>query len=314
MAVETEDVFQRELIELFAQEAQEWLQQIHVALDELQQGPAAERHLKLAQTIRAGLTNLGGSAATINLHDVERASFSALPFVEAVQDPAVTLSVDDFIALCKQLGHIHTALTRATGVMFNAESAEICAESVPVTIPSRELLAALYKLQGRQAAQAPSVRNLVHIMIAQVQGLMHNGVAQCDVTSMRNFLDRLAETEEAFYAAVQQQVPTVAEGIAQLKHGGQTLARRAERLQVMLQQVTQLWTAAQQVNASEAMTFFMGLQCFLTVALQQRVIIATQKYDAVELRLRAMLDTIHIWIDAGQAERSAIVSLLPQGA
>lgn len=314
MAVETEDVFQRELIELFAQEAQEWLQQIHVALDELQQGPPAERHLKLAQTIRAGLTNLGGSAATINLHDVERASFSVLPFVEAVQDPAVTLSVNDFIALCKQLGHIHTALTRATGVMFNAESAEICPESVPVTIPSRELLAALYELQGRHAAQAPSVRNLVQIMIAQVQGLMHNGVAQCDVTSMRHFLDQLAETEGAFYAAVQQQVPTVAEGIAQLKYGGQTLARRAERLQVMLQQVTQLWTAAQQVNASEAMTFFMGLQCFLTVALQQRVIIAAQKYDAVELRLRAMLDTIHMWVDAGQAERSAIVSLLSQEA
>ncbi|GKS66434.1 hypothetical protein YTPLAS72_37380 [Nitrospira sp.] len=39
MSVETEDAFQKELIELFVQEAQEWLQQIHVALDELQQAP-----------------------------------------------------------------------------------------------------------------------------------------------------------------------------------------------------------------------------------------------------------------------------------
>ncbi|MEK6532753.1 MAG: hypothetical protein AABZ52_02580, partial [Nitrospirota bacterium] len=64
MAVETDDEFQKELIALFTQEAQEWLQQIHVALDELQQGPPADRHLKLAHTIKAGLTNLGGSAAT----------------------------------------------------------------------------------------------------------------------------------------------------------------------------------------------------------------------------------------------------------
>lgn len=39
MSADTEDAFQKELIELFVQEAQEWLQQIHVALDELQQAP-----------------------------------------------------------------------------------------------------------------------------------------------------------------------------------------------------------------------------------------------------------------------------------
>jgi chemotaxis protein histidine kinase CheA len=312
MPIETEDVFQRELIELFTQEAQEWLQQIHVALDELQQGPAAERHLKLAQTIRAGLTNLGGSAATISLHDVERASFSTLPFVEAVQDPAATVSINDFIALCKQLGHIHTALTRATGVTFDAESAETCAESAPITIPSHELLAALYELQGRHAVQAPTVRSLVHIVIAQVQGLIQNGVTQCDVTSMRQFLDRLADSEGAFYAVVQQQVPTVAAGLVQLKPDADALARCPERVQAVLEQVSQLWTAAQQVNASHAMTFFMGLHSFLTVALQGRVVITTQKYDAVESRLRIMVNAIHTWVDAGHAERVAIGRLLPQ--
>jgi chemotaxis protein histidine kinase CheA len=311
MAVETEDAFQKELIDLFVQEAQEWLQQIHVALDELQQGPAAERHIKLAQTIRAGLTNLGGSAATIGLDDVERASFSALPFVEAVQDPAVAIAVNDFIVLCKQLGHIHTALTRATGVTFDAETAEVCAAFVPVTMSSRELLEALYELQQRQAGQASSSRNLVQIVIAQVQGLMHNGVAECDAASMRQFLDRLAETEDAFYGVVQQQLPAVADGFGRLKHDGPIQERTAERLQAVLEQVTQLWTAAQQVNASQAMTFFMGLHSFLTVALQQRVLIAAQKFEAVESRLRSMLESIRIWIDVGRAQRAAIATLLP---
>ena len=35
MSVETEDAFQKELVELFVQEAQEWLQQIHVAANRL---------------------------------------------------------------------------------------------------------------------------------------------------------------------------------------------------------------------------------------------------------------------------------------
>ncbi len=215
MAAEAEDAFQRELIELFVQEAQEWLQQIHVALDELQQGPAADRHLKLAQTIRAGLTNLGGSAATINLSDVERASFSALPFVDAVQDPALPISVGDFIVLCKQLGHIHTALTRATGVAFNAECDDT--QSQPqVLIPTSDFLSALNELQQRQTAQPELSRNLIPIIIAQIQGLVQEGVAHCDVTAMRTFLGRSGEAEDAFYAVVQQQLPVVVEDIARL--------------------------------------------------------------------------------------------------
>src|SRR6267143_1878438 len=84
MAADTTDDFQKELVDLFVQEAHEWLQNIHVALDELQQGPAPERHAKLIETISAGVTNLGGSAATINLPDVTHASFAAIPCVERI--------------------------------------------------------------------------------------------------------------------------------------------------------------------------------------------------------------------------------------
>ena len=42
MSGDTSDEFQNELVELFVQEAHEWLQNIHVALDEIQQGPPPE--------------------------------------------------------------------------------------------------------------------------------------------------------------------------------------------------------------------------------------------------------------------------------
>ncbi|TKS61903.1 MAG: hypothetical protein EWM72_00028 [Nitrospira sp.] len=311
MSVETEDEFQKDLIAVFVQEAQEWLQQIHVALDELQQGPPPDRHLKLAQTIKAGVANLGGSAAMISLSDVERASFSTLPFIEAVQDPAAKISANDFIALCKQLGHIHAALTRATGVTFDAESTTACAESLPVTILTSNLLAALHGLQERQVKSGSFHRNLIQTVIAQVEELMKNGIGQCNVTSLRELLDRLAAGEEGFLQFVLQQLPSLTDELGRLKNGVEAPGRSPERLQAVVEQVSQLWSAAQQVNATQAMTFFMGLHSFLTVVMQQRVVVAAKKYEAVESRLFESMKTIQGWVETGRVERTAIGSVLP---
>lgn len=311
MAPETEDEFQKELVEVFVQEAQEWLQQIHVALDELQQGPAHDRHLKLVHTIKAGVTNLGGSAATLNLGDIEQASFSTLPFVEAVQDPTAKLSANDFIALCKHLGHIHTALTRATGASFDVENAGASAEILPVTIMTRDLLAALRGLQEREVKSGPFHRNLVQALIAQVEGLINSSVGQCDVMSLRKFLDRLAAGEEAFLQVLQQELPSLSDELGRLKNGVESSGQSPDRLQALVERVAQLWSAAQQVNASQAVAFFMGLHSFLTVVIQQRVVVAAKKYEAVEARLREINRTIQGWVETGRAERSAIGSVLP---
>lgn len=311
MAAEPEDTFQKELIDLFVREAQEWLQQIHVALDELQQGPAPDRHIKLAQTIKAGIANMGGSAATISLRDVERASFAALPFVEAVQNPTANISANDFIALCKQLGHIHTALTQATGVTFDPENAADSGDVSPVTVATEDLLAALCALQRRHVKEEVCHRNLVQTAILQVEGLMKSGVGQFDATSMREFLDRAASGEEEFFQMVQEQLPGLTHEVVSLRNGSQSPGLSQERMQSVIDQVAQLWSAAQQINASPAMTFFMGLHSFLTVVLQQRVVIAEKKYEAVETKLKEMKDTIQEWVETGRAERQAIRGLLP---
>ena len=307
MPVEPEDEFQKELIEVFVQEAQEWLQQIHVALDELQQGPAPDRHLKLAHTIKTGIANIGGAAATVSLSDVERASFSALPFVETVQDPAAKISADDFITLCKQLGHIHAALTQATGVRFEAESAAACAESRPVAILASDLLTTLHGLQERLAKSGSSHRNLVQTVIAEVEGLANNEIGPCDLVSMRKFLDQLVAEEEGLLQMVQQQLPSLTDELERLKNG----VEARERLQAVVEQVAQLWLAAQQANASQAMTFFMGLHSFLKVVMQQRVVVEAKKYQAVESRLGEIMMAVQDWVEAGRAERSAIGSVLP---
>ncbi|HEX7768198.1 MAG TPA: hypothetical protein VF443_15910, partial [Nitrospira sp.] len=259
MAVDTDDEFQKELVALFTQEAQEWLQQIHVALDELQQGPPADRHLKLAHTIKAGLTNLGGSAATINLHEVEQASFSGLPLVEAVENPSVPLSASAFVALCKQLGQIHDALTRATGMAFDAGSA--IEEVAAVTVPAQELLAALSDLISRLAGSTAMTCHVTKTIIAQIDGMTKNGVTHCDAASLREVLARGAEVERMYAQTVQRLGPIVADGIEKMAQVSIDQWKEAVvEWKAMADHAAELWSASQQVNAVEAMTFFTGLQ------------------------------------------------------
>jgi chemotaxis protein histidine kinase CheA len=308
MSGDTSDEFQKELVDLFVQEAHEWLQNIHVALDELQQGPPAERHAALIGTLTAGVTNLGGSAATINLPDVEQASFAALPFIEAIKDPTKSFSVQDFLSLCKQLGQIHTALTNATGVSFEAQAEAEVVEAAPALSPA-EFLDTLRALQSRQPPPAgPLERNLIKTLIDQMEGQVQAGVQQVGVDVIEGYLDRMAASEEAFVQVIDAQLPGLTTKLAALAGQGE---RPEGALHASLDEVTQLRAEAQQVNITPAITFFGGLQSLLSVVDQHGLRLAAERVQAVSRRLAAMRDLIHQWVERGRAERTAIAQALP---
>ena len=307
MSVDTGDDFQKELVDLFVQEAHEWLQNIHVALDELQQGPPPDRHQKLIEIISAGVSNLGGSAATINLPEVEQASFAAFPFIDAIRDPKKTFSVQDFLSLCKQLGQIHTALTRTTGVSFE-ETGEAAVESIRQTMPIPDFIRALQRLQQTQQLTG---RNLVQGLIDQMESQLRAGVDQVDVHALHDFLARVSDAEEAFLRTVQQSLPALADKVRSLAIDETQQSQGTEVLEASLRDVSQLHTDAQQVNAAPVMMFLTGLQSLLTVIIQRRVTVATKRLVAVEGRVRSMAGIIQQWVKLGQAERAAINELLP---
>ena len=311
MAADTTDDFQKELVDLFVQEAQEWLQNIHVALEELQQGPAPERHAKLRGTISAGVTNLGGSAATINLPDVEHASFEAIPFIEALQDPQKALSVQDFLALCKQLGQIHTALTHATGISFEDDGSDAPAAAAYVSLSPEEFLQALQELREKQSPSTASGRNLIRSMIEQMEGQVHAGVERIDATVIQGYLARVSEAEESFLKTIDEQMPEIFEKMTVLKMDESEASSRTTALEASLQDVARLRAEAQQVNAGSAMIFFAGLHSLLTVVAQRRVHLATTRVEAVKARLHIMSGAIRQWVEHGRAERAAIDQLLP---
>jgi hypothetical protein len=307
MSGDTSDEFQKELVDLFVQEAHEWLQNIHVALDELQQGPPPERHAALINTLTAGVTNLGGSAATINLPDVEQASFAALPFVEAIKDPTKSFSVQDFLSLCKQLGQIHTALTNATGVSFEAEAEGETVEAVPGLSPA-EFVETLRKLQSEQEAAGPLERNLIKTMIDQMEGQVQAGVQQVGVDVIQGYLDRMSESEEAFVQVVDAQMPSLT---AKLSSLADPAGVPDDLLEASIREVTQLRAEAQQVNVSPAMTFFGGLHSLLSVLAQQRMSLAAVRVQAITARLGVVRKLIHQWVERGRSERAAIGQALP---
>ena len=313
MGADATDNFQKELVDLFVQEAQEWLQNIHVALDELQQSPAPERHAKLIQTISAGVTNLGGSAATIDLPDVEQASFKALPFIEAIRDPQKIFSVQDFLSLCKQLGQIHAALTRATGVSFEEDGSGAAAEPVSSRVAPGEFLHALQELQKKECLDVAPGRNLIRSLIEQMEGQVLSGVERIDATVIQGYLAQMSEAEESFLKVIDERMPKVFDTLSALKIDGGAISSRMADLEASLQEVARLRGEAQQVNAGSAMMFFQGLHSLLTVVAQHRVSLASSRVEAVQGRLHAMGGAICQWVEHGRAQRAAIDQLLPAG-
>jgi chemotaxis protein histidine kinase CheA len=303
MSAETENDFEKELIAAFLQEAREWLQQTHVALDELQQDPAPDRRVKLVQTIKAGLANLGGSAATVNLDEIAQATFSAIPFIEPLHDPAVRLSPNDFVSFCKQLGVVQAALARQeASAGENGRS--------PGTMRANDLLRALHELRSHQITRGTFHRNVFQTAITQVErSVGQDGVY--NVEALRQWLDRSGTSEDKFLEAAQQRLPAVIDELKRLKHEGTGAPSSQERLQTVVAQVAQLWSTAQQVHASQAMTLFMGVHSFLTLLLQRRVVVTPVRFEAVEARLADSIGMIQTWVETGRTERSAVYSLLP---
>jgi len=313
MAAETTDDFQKELIVLFVQEAQEWLQRIHDALDELQQGPVPERYAKLIHTMSAGVTSLGGSAATIDLPGVTQASFAALPFIDALQDPLKAGSAQDYLSLCKQLGLIHNALTQATGVSFDDEGSGTVAEIVHAGLSPEKFLKTLQELQSKESSDTGSERNVIRSLIEQMEGQIQAGVQGIDPTIVQGYLARVSEAEESFLKVIDAQVPEIMKKIRALKMDGGDPEENLVALEAPLQEVAYLRAEAQQVNAGSAMMFFSGLHVLLTMVTQRRVPLAATRVESVASRLHMMGDAIRLWVEHGRAQRAAIDQVLLVG-
>ena len=306
----TEDDFQKELVELFGQEAHEWLIQIHSALTELEHQPDLDRHTQLVDAIVRGITSLGGSAATVNLSDVERATFALLPFIDILKD-RTTATRQDYATVHKQFRIVMASVSTATGITLDLK----CYEETPAqNEPAVELLTllnALRTLQDDYAVNGRSSRSLIPQVMQRLEHEARQGADQIQAASFHQILQDLHMVDAECLKSIRQRLPDLAQSLSRLRMEGLTSLEPSNMLGGCIQTIEHLQGIATQAHITPLVTFLTGLQSFISLILERRIVIPSQRVQVVEIRIRAVVDTIEEWIRAGEHERDAMCGLLP---
>lgn len=290
---------------LLIQELLERLDRIHVDLDELQQGPDPGRHCLLVQAMKAEVDRIRESAAKADCSDVKEACTDAIHLIESVQDPDAEYGVGVYLALCKSLGRIRRSLTRAAETISGDTSVFDFSKDISATIGIDDLLTALHRLHESRCGFASPIGHLLPIVIDRVETLKKTGIQECSGMFLKELLDESSQKEAEFVEIAQAQIPAVVEVVGALKRGERWSDQFVDQLRAITGRFSRLLSSAKQVNAPQSV-FFDGLIGFLTLVMQQRVVVTGRRYEAVESRLKECLKAIHAWAEERLAERSAI--------
>jgi chemotaxis protein histidine kinase CheA len=318
----TTDPFQQEIIALFAAEAQEWIGQVESALHELEAGPPQFRCAKLFETIRNGVTNLGGSAATVERPDIEKLAFALLPHLEAIEGQGRVSSTGQCAALRESLITLATAVQRlipspspAAGAGLQPAAAPTAAVSAPTpaTAPASltgPIIDALIELQQSRAESAETTKALVDSLIQLPAGSAGQGVVTGDRAAIVRNLKELDALDAQLLADVQQRMPNIQKAFSSLKAGGAAAFASNGSLDGVLQDVVRLRDEAFAAGASSVMSFFKGLHSWLSLVARQQIAVPAQRFEAVEARLKSALTMTQQWVDVGRMKKSNVEQFL----
>ena len=316
----TTDPFQQEIIALFAAEAQDWISQVETALHELEAGPPQFRCVKLFETIRNGVTNLGGSAATVERPDIEKLSFAMLPHLEAIEGQGKVTSAGQCAALRESLEILATAIQRlipssvpAAGVEAQPAAAPVAAATAPApqaaTSPSAltgPIIDALIELQQSRSESAETTRMLVDSLIQVPSGGAGQGVVTGDRDAIVRNLKELDALDAQLLADVQQRLPNVQKAFSTLKTSGAPAFASNGSLDGVLQDVARLRDEAFAAGASSVMSFFKGLHSWISLVARQQISVPSQRFEAVESRLKSALTMTQQWVDVGRMKKANV--------
>lgn len=307
---QTQDDFQKELIELFGQEAQEWLVQIHAALVELESLPDSDRHTQLIDAVVRGITSLGGSAATVSLPDVERATFALLPFIETIKD-RTTATKQDFNTVREHFRIVIASVRVATGITLDIEPSQESAPAPEPVLDFLTLLNALHQLQDELAAQGSMSRSLIPQVLQRVEQEARQGAGQIQAAKFQELLVTIHHTDAQYLGSLRQELPGIALHLSRLRAGGLAILSSDVGFEAPMQMVAGLQDIAKQTNATPLVTFLTGLQNFLTLVVQRRIEIAAHRVQSVETRILAVASMVEEWIADGQKELDMMSRLVP---
>jgi len=254
---QTEDDSQRELIDLFGQEAQEWLLQIHSAITELESQAPADRHAQLVDVIVRGITSLGGSAATVSLSEVERTTFALLPFIDTIKD-RTTATKQDYATVRGQFRLVVASVTTATGLELGLGVVEKAAPPQDKAADLLVLLNSLRDLHDREVADHRVTRSLIPHVMRRLEQEARQGNGQIVSKDYQQILADTQSADEQYLLTVQQELPAIAHYLGRLRQEGMAVLDSKPSMDATIRQIESLHNGAKHANATAMVTFLNG--------------------------------------------------------
>lgn len=326
-----EDEFQEEVLRLFALEALEWLRQIKSALLELEGEPAPDRASKLYDIVSRGLTNLKGSAATVDLPSLESLAFTLVPLLQALQGKKIVRSSEYYAAFRQGLESLSSAvqllavtdkklavvadLERITQrqtdaikstlskVQMVTQAPSLTREETSAPINSAAIIAALLDLKRPRSPSSEPTRNLVEVVLRKIHSTLDMDSAEVTAASITRIVQDLEVLDERFLEEARLRFPTVAKALASLKDDA---IAKEKSVRTALQEIAVLYESARAVDATMMVQFLHGLETLLTEIYYKRITVHPQRFEVVGARLETILSEAGKWVAVGRTERTVI--------
>jgi chemotaxis protein histidine kinase CheA len=341
MATDTsENQFQEEVLKLFAEEGLEWLGQCKTALEELESGPPSDQAAKLYDTILRCLTNLMGSAATVDLAALQKLALALIPLLQAMQSNKVASKPEHFDTIRQGL----TLLTSATQVLEKADSKTVVivnlesimrlqAEHIQKSVakvqgvakapasPSKAtveqdrkslaaIVNAIFDLKHSRSSSLEPTRNLVEIVLRKLHRLLDQDAASLTAGSVSSILFQLEGLDARFLEETQRRHGTVKKALAALKHGKRESEEQKRTLQDALHELALLHEMAREVGAVAMAKLLHGLETLLLLVVYKGVTLDPKRVEVIGSRVDALSAMAQQWVEMGRAEKAAIEKAL----
>ena len=336
----SEDQFQEEVLQLFAEEGLEWIKQIKVALQELESGATPDKEKKHYDILLNSLTNLMGSAATVELTALQKLTLALIPLLQAMQSKKVPPKPEHFATLRQGIALI-TASVQVLHMASPRTVAKTNLESI-MQLQAEGLQRAVAKLPGVPKAAAPVAkrpvnpeatylgkivqalldlkharpsslepsRNLVELVLRKLHRLSDQESAEVTAASVASILRQLEGLDKRFLEDTRRRVETVKKAIAGLKTGTSDPHAQKANLQGSLRDISLLYETAREVGATPIVQFLHGLETLLLEVVYKGVALVPQRVETVAARVDALVAMAQHWVEMGRTEQAAIEKVL----
>ena len=341
--------FEKEVLGLFALEAQVWLAQIQRALKKLAEGDDHAVRPKLYSIILQGITNLAKAAASVHLSAIEHMAMNLVPVLHQVGRQDSRQTTEAINKFHQALARISTAVDRLTKdhvqelIEHSPNGADSAIEALSSrSVSNRQEAAApqpaiqssegsepplLKALRALQQARARSVQPARDVLEAVILRAGHEA-GEIGVSVIERILHELQAHDEQFLEDVNRRVTAIIEALHNLRTQETTDAVTAAQLDPIVREVDALYELANGVQAPVMTMFVDDLRSFLLELVNRvqaskfrvRSFLFVNAYkkpsklrpslEMLEARMQSLVPMAEQWVNIGRTERADISRIL----